>query len=74
MLTILSLLLFGWLFFAFLKTAFRVSWCLTKVLASILSVLALPLLVICMIFAGSALLLIPLLLIAAAFGLVSFCD
>ena len=46
-------------------------WSLTKVLATILFVMALPALILCFIFAGGLLLLIPIGLLGLAFALLS---
>ena len=73
MFEILLTVLFVWLFFKALGLAFRVTWGVTKIVASILFVIALPILVLCLIFAGGALLLVPVGLIAIAFGLLKAC-
>lgn len=70
---ILAAVLFCWLFFKVLKLAFRVAWSATKVIASILLGIACPLLVVCIIFVGGAALLVPVAMIAAAFGLLKRC-
>ena len=73
MLTLAVFLVFGWLFFKGVGLAFRVTWCAAKVVATLLFVIALPLLVV---FAsrGSLLpLLLPLALVAAAFGILKNC-
>lgn len=66
-------ILFIWLFFKALKLTFKITWGLTKILAIILFVIALPALIGCLIFAGGAILLLPLALIGLAFGLVKKC-
>lgn len=58
-----------WLFFKALGLAFRVTWGLTKLVASLLFAVALPLLVGCLLFAGGLLILLPLGLLGIAFGL-----
>ena len=69
MLEILSVILFCWLFFKTLGLAFRAAWGTAKMIASVLFVLAVPMLVISLLFAGGILLLVPLALIGLAFGL-----
>ena len=69
MLDLLLTILFCWLFFKAIGLAFRVAWGTTKIIASLLFALALPLLVVCLLFAGGLLLLLPIALIAIAFGL-----
>lgn len=69
MLEILTVILFCWLFFKALGLAFRVAWGTTKILASLLFALAVPLLIVCLLFAGGIALLLPLALVGLAFGL-----
>ena len=73
MLDILITVLFCWLFFKAIGLAFKVAWGLTKVIASLLFAIALPMLVCCLIFAGGLLLLVPLALLGIAFGLLKAC-
>lgn len=69
MLEILTIVLFCWLFFKAIGLAFRVAWGTTKIIASLLFALAVPLLVICLLFVGGMALLLPLILVGIAFGL-----
>lgn len=69
MLEILTVILFCWLFFKTIGLAFRVAWGTTKLIASLLFALAVPMLIICLIFAGGIALLLPLALVGIAFGL-----
>lgn len=69
MLEILTVILFCWLFFKALGLAFRVAWGTTKILASLLFTVAVPMLVVCLLFAGGIALLLPLALVGIAFGL-----
>jgi len=69
MLEILTVILFCWLFFKALGLAFRVAWGTTKIIASLLFVLAVPMLVVCLMFVGGIALLLPLALVGIAFGL-----
>lgn len=64
---------FFWLFFKALGLAFRVAWGTTKIIASLLFGLAVPLLLVCMLFAGGIVLLLPLALVGIAFGLLKTC-
>ena len=73
MLDLIITIVFIWLFFKVLGLAFRIAWGLTKFVASVLLVLALPMLIFCLIFTGGLLLLVPLALVAAAFGLLKAC-
>lgn len=69
MLEILTVILFCWLFFKTLGLAFRVAWGTTRILASLLFTVAVPVLVVCLLFAGGLALLLPLALVGIAFGL-----
>ena len=69
MLEIFVVILFFWLFFKALGLAFRVAWGTTKVIASLLFVVAIPTLVVGVLFAGGFLLLLPLILVGIAFAL-----
>lgn len=73
MLEILFTVLFVWLLFKVIGLAFRVAWSATKIVASILFALAVPMLVLCLIFAGGLLILIPVAMLGAAFALLKAC-
>lgn len=73
MLEILFTVLFVWLLFKVIGLAFRVAWSATKIVASILFALAVPMLVLCLIFAGGLLILIPIAMLGAAFALLKAC-
>ncbi len=60
-------------FIGAVKLAFRITWGATKIIATVLLSLAVPVLILCLIFAGGAVLLIPVLLIAGAFALLKKC-
>lgn len=69
MLDILLTVLFCWLFFKALGLTFRVAWGTARIIASLLFAVAVPMLFVCLIFAGGLVLLLPLALIGIAFGL-----
>ena len=69
MLELLLTVLFCWLFFKAIGLAFRVAWGTTKIIVALLFALAVPMLFVCLLFAGGLLLLVPITLIAIAFGL-----
>ena len=69
MLNLLIIALFCWLFFKALGLAFRMVWGAAKIAASVLFAVAVPLLVVCLIFAGGLLLLVPVALMGLAFWL-----
>ena len=69
MLEILTVILFCWLFFKALGLAFRAAWGAAKIIAALLFTVAVPMLVLCLMFAGGIALLLPLALVGIAFGL-----
>lgn len=69
MLDLLVTILFCWLFFKAVGLTFRVAWGTTKIIASLLFTVAVPLLVGCLLVAGGLMLLLPLAMVALAFGL-----
>ena len=73
MLDILLVVLFVWLFFKALGLAFRMAWGTAKLIASVLFAIAVPLLAVCLLFAGGIVLLVPVVLVGAAFGLLKAC-
>ena len=73
MLEIFVIVLFCWLFFKTVGLAFRVAWGITKIIASLLLALAVPLLVLAFLFAGGIALLLPVAMIAIAMGLLTDC-
>lgn len=73
MLDLIIVILFCWLFFRALGLAFRLAWGTTKLIVSVLFAIAVPLLALCLIFAGGLLLLVPLTLVSIAFGLLKAC-
>lgn len=68
---ILCTALFAWLFIKGIGLVFKVAWSLTTVLAVILFVLALPALIVCFIFAGGIILLIPVGILGVALALLN---
>ena len=72
--TMFVLFLFGWLFFHSIGLALHLTWCAAKVIAALLFAVALPVLLVCLFVAGGLLLLVPLGLIGAAFGILKFCP
>lgn len=70
---LLAVIVFCWLFFKAVGLAFRVAWGTAKIIASILFALAVPMLILCLLFAGGIFLLLPLVLVGIAFGLLRAC-
>ena len=73
MLDILFTILFCWLFFKAMGIAFHVAWGTAKLIASLLFIVALPLLVLMLIFAGGLLLLIPVIMVTIAWAILKDC-
>lgn len=71
MVNILFTVLFVWLFIKVFGLVLKVAWSLTKVMAVILFVMALPALIVCFIVAGGFLLLIPVGILGLALVLLS---
>ena len=66
-------ILFVWLFVKAIGLAFKVTWGLAKIVAVILFTLALPALIGGLLVAGGLVLLVPLALVGAAFGILKAC-
>ena len=73
MLELLILILFCWLFFKAAGLAFKVAWGFAKITASLLLGLAVPFLILGLLFAGGIILLIPLAMLAIALALLADC-
>lgn len=73
MFDLLVLVVFVWLFVGAVRLAFRVTWGLAKIVATILFILALPALIVTLLAASGVALLIPLGLLALAWGVLKAC-
>ena len=69
MFELLTLVIFIWLLVKTIGLAFRLTWGVAKIIASILMVIALPVLIICLLFVGGIALLVPVVMIAIAAGI-----
>lgn len=74
MFELLVLVLFCWIFFGSIRLIFKVAWGMTKILAVILFVVALPTLIVGLLFAGGIVLLLPIILIAFAWVILKICT
>lgn len=70
---LLVVIIFCWLAFKAIGLALSLTWGAAKILASLLFVVAVPVLFICLLFAGGVVLLLPLALIGGAVGLLKAC-
>ncbi|MBQ3504611.1 MAG: hypothetical protein IJA75_07905 [Oscillospiraceae bacterium] len=73
MFELLTIVIFIWLLVKTIQLAFKLTWGLAKVAASILIGLAFPVLIVCLIFVGGIALLAPLIMIAIAAGILKAC-
>lgn len=73
MFELLSLFVFIWLLSKTIGLALKLTWGVAKIAASILMVLALPLLIICLVFAGGIALILPIAVIGLAAGILKTC-
>jgi len=73
MFELLTIVVFVWLLIKTIGLAFKLTWGMAKIIASILMVLALPLLIVCLLFVGGAILIIPVAMIGIAAGIMKSC-
>lgn len=73
MFELLTVVVFVWLLVKAIGLAFRLTWGAAKVIASILMAMALPMLVICLVFVGGIALVVPIALIGIAIGILKAC-
>jgi len=73
MFEILCVIAFVWIFFKVLKLFFKIAWGITKIIAMILFIAAIPSLIACVLMASGIALLIPIGLVGLAFGLLKAC-
>ncbi len=74
MIEILISILAIWLLIKAISLAFKITWGVAKIVATILMILAVPIFVVCLVFVGGFFLLIPVALIAGALGLLKICS
>ncbi len=63
-----------WLLIKAIGLAFKLTWGTAKIIATVLLALAVPIFIVCLIFAGGFVLLVPVALIAGAIGLLKMCG
>lgn len=73
MFELLTIILFIWLLGKAIGLAIKLTWGVAKVAASILMVIALPVLILCLLFAGGIALIVPLAIIGLAVGILKTC-
>lgn len=73
MFELLTVIVFVWLLVKAVGLAFKLTWGVANVVASILMAVALPVLIVCLVFVGGLALVVPIAIIALAFGLLKAC-
>ena len=73
MFELLVLVVLCWIFFGSIRLMLKVAWGMAKILAVILFVMALPSLIGCLLYASGVILLLPVALIAIAWGILKAC-
>ena len=74
MLDLLVVILFCWLLVKTIGLVLSLTWGAATVLAAILVAVAVPVLLVCLLFAGGVILLLPLALIGGAAGVLKACT
>ena len=74
MFELIVVILFCWLSVKAIGLALSLTWGAAQVLAAILFVVAIPVLFLCLLFAGGVILLVPLALIAGVVGILKCCT
>ena len=65
--------MFVWLLGKAIGLAFKLTWGVAKAAASILMVIALPVLILCLLFVGGIALIVPLAIVGIAVGILKAC-
>ena len=73
MFELITIAIFLWLLVKAIGLAFKLTWGVAKITASILIGLAFPVLIVCFLFVGGIALLVPVAMIAIAAGIVKAC-
>ena len=73
MFELLTIAIFIWLLVKSIDLAFKLTWGVAKIAASILIGLAFPVLIVCLVFVGGIALLVPVIMIAIAAGILKAC-
>lgn len=73
MLEIVTVIIFLWLMAKAVGLALRLTWGAAKIVASVLMGVALPVLILCMLFVGGVALLVPIAIIGIAVAILKAC-
>lgn len=69
MFELITIIVFVWLLAKAVGLAFKLTWGVAKITASILIGIALPVLIVCLVFASGIALIVPIMVIGAAVGI-----
>lgn len=73
MFELLTIGIFGWMLVKAIGLTLKLTWGVAKIAAAILIGLALPVLIVCLVFVGGVVLLVPLVMVAVAAGILKAC-
>ncbi len=73
MFELITVVLFLWLMVKVIGLTFRLTWGAARIVAGVLMAIAVPALFVCLLFVGGIALLVPVALIAIAFGIAKAC-
>ena len=73
MLELLFTVVFVWLLIKTIGLTLKITWGAAKIVASILMVLAVPVLLVCFVFVGGLALILPIAIVAIAAGVLKAC-
>ena len=73
MLELLTIIVFSWLLIKTIGLTLKLTWGVAKIVSGILMVLALPVLIIGLLFVGGIALLVPIIMICIAAGITKAC-
>ena len=73
MLELLTIIVFTWLLIKTIGLTLKLTWGVAKIVSGILMVLALPLLIIGLLFVGGIVLIVPIIMICIAAGITKAC-
>ena len=73
MLELLTIIVFTWLLIKTIGLTLKLTWGVAKIVSGILMVLALPLLIIGLLFVGGIVLIVPIIMVCIAAGITKAC-
>ena len=73
MLRLLTIIVFTWFFFKTIGLTLKLTWGIAKIISGILMMIALPLLIVGLLFVGGIVLLVPIIMVCIAAGIAKLC-